>query len=357
MIRPPLHTAALALAVLLGCVPASPAQAQPAAPAAKAQLKYVKATPVRTTSKDSYTGQLFPSKLLPLGFEVGGRLAVSRVSKGEVVRAGQLLGSLDTEIIDAQVAQAQAGVEAAEAGAAMATDVAGRQEKLKDEGSVSDVQSRGAATQSKQAQAQLLMAKAQLAQAQAGRRKHDLRALFAGTVIDAPDNAGGMVGPGTPVYVVMQLDPLTLKTTVPESVRAAVKPGLKVHVESVGSDAATDDAAVKVVISSADPATRRIPVEITVPNAGGRFVANTLARATLPLGEERPAYLIPSTALGTTGGEHVFTVDAGGALKRVPVTVLERTATQTTVTTPEPLREVVDFPTSALVEGTRVTQR
>lgn len=346
----------IGVALLLACAPA-PARAEPAAPAAKPQLKYVKAVAVKTTSKDSYTGQLFPSKLLPMGFEVGGRLAVSRVSKGDLVRAGQALGSLDTEIIDAQVAQAQAGVEAAEAGALMATDVAGRQEKLKDEGSISDVQSRGAATQSKQAQAQLLMAKAQLAQAQAGRRKHDLRALFAGTVIDAPDNAGGMVGPGTPVYVVMQLDPLTLKTTIPENARAAVKPGLKVRVESVGSTAATDEGVVKVVISSADPATRRIPVELTVPNGDGRFVANTLARATLPLGEERQAYLIASSALGTTGGEHVFTVDAGGALKRVPVTVLERTATQATVATPEALREVVDYPTSALVEGTRVTQR
>jgi len=347
----------IALALLAGCAPAPAHAAEPAAPVPKQQLKYVKATPVKTTSKDSYTGQLFPSKLLPMGFEVGGRLAVSRVSKGDLVKAGQPLGSLDTEIIDAQVAQAQAGVEAAEAGAAMATDVAGRQEKLKDEGSVSDVQSRGAVTQSKQAQAQLLMAKAQLAQAQAGRRKHDLRALFPGTVIDAPDNVGGMVGPGMPVYIVMQLDPLTLKTTIPENVRAAVKPGLKVHVESIGSTAATEDAVVKVVINSADPATRRIPVEITVPNADGRFVANTLARTTLPLGEERQAYLIPSTALGTTGGEHVFTVDSGGALKRVPVTVLERTATQATIATPEKLGDLVDFPTSALVDGTRVTQR
>ncbi len=320
-------------------------------------VKVVKVKTVQSTSKESASGSLFASKLLPMGFEVGGRLAVSKVSKGDVVKAGQPLGSLDTEIVDAQVAQAEAGLAAAEAGAGLAADVAGRNEKLKAEGSVSDVQQRSTDVQAKQAAAQVALAKAQLAQARAARKRHEVRALFNGTVIDAPDNTGGMVGPGTPVYIIMQLDPLVLKATVPEAMRQQIKPGLKVRVEAVGSNAVTDDAQVKVLVPSADPQTRRVPIEITVPNADGRFTANTLARVVLPVGDARAAIVIPATALTSLGGDHVFAVDASGVLKKVPVTVVERRPNELVVTPAEPVNQVVEYPSGTLIEGTNVTQR
>lgn len=326
-------------------------------PPAAAKLRLVKAREVKSSSKETVTGQLFPSRMLPMGFELGGRLAVSKVQKGEVVKPGQLLGSLDSEISDAQVMQAEAGVAQAEAVAGLALDVAARNEKLKAEGSVSDVQNRQADVSAKQAQAGLALAKAQLAQARAGRRRHDLKALFAGTIIDAPDTVGGMVGPGNPVYIIMQLDPLTVKVTIPENLRAAVKPGQKVRVEAVGGTATSDDAVVKVVIPSADPQTRRVPVEVSVPNAKGEFVANTLARVVFPVGEARFAFVISSTAMNSTGGDHVYAVGADGTLKKVFVTVIERRGAEVVVSASESLDTVVDYPTTALVEGTKVTQR
>lgn len=274
-----------------------------------------------------------------------------------MVKPGQLLGSLDTEISDAQVMQAEAGVAQAEAVAGLALDVAARNEKLKAEGSVSDVQNRQADVSAKQAQAGLALAKAQLAQARAGRRRHELKALFSGTIIDAPDTVGGMVGPGNPVYIIMQLDPLTVKVTIPENLRAAVKPGQKVRVEAVGGSATSDDAVVKVVIPSADPQTRRVPVEVSVPNPKGEFVANTLARVVFPVGEARFAFVISSTAMNSTGGDHVYAVGADGTLKKVFVTVIERRGAEVVVSASEALDTVVDYPTTALVEGTKVTQR
>jgi len=114
---------------------------------------------------------------------------------------------------------------------------------------------------------------------------------------------------------------------------------------------------VKAVVPSADPQTRRVPVEVTVPNPKGKFVANALARVTFPVGAEAAAFVIPSTALGTTGGEHVFAVDAKGVLHRVPVTVLERTRETVTLLSEQPLDTIVDYPTSALVDGTTVSSR
>ncbi len=229
------------------------------------------------------TGTLNPIKTLPLGFEVGGRLAATRVNKGDAVKIGQTLGALDTEIVDAQIAQAEAQLMAAEAAAALATEVAGKNEKLKSEGSVSDLQNRQADTQSKASQAQVLQAKAGLAQARAARRRHELRALIAGVLVEAPEQAGFLVAPGTPLYVIQQVDVLVLKTTVAESMRDALTVGMTVRVESIGSKANSDAATVRLILPSADPQSRRIPIEIVVPNKEGRFTANTLARAIVPL--------------------------------------------------------------------------
>ncbi len=333
---------ALALAAEVGLKPADP------------PLRLVRAKKVQSTARDEVTGQFNAAKTLPLGFELGGRVSRVNVKKGELVKQGRLLGSLDPEITDAQVLQAEAGVAAAEAGAELAADVAGRNQKLAGEGSVSDVQNKSAQVTAKQAAGQLAMAKAQLAQARAARKRHDLYAPFAGTIVDAPDQPGMLIGPGMPQFILMQLDTLVLKATISETARGIVKPGLKVRVTSVSTGASTDDAVVRVVLPAADPQSRRVPVEIDVPNADGRFTAMTLGKAQLPLGDSRAAVVIPATALGTTGGDHVFAVQREGTLRRVSVTVVERSGRDVTVLPAEPVEQLVDYPTASLVEGTRV---
>lgn len=326
---------------LSGCQGRSaPPAAQAAAPGAPA-VRWVAARTVRSAPREEATGTLFPAQALMLGFEVGGKVAAVRVRKGQSVRAGQVLALLDTEVAEAQVAQAQASLAAAEVGADMAADVATRNARLQEEGTISDLQSRTTSTQARQAEAQLLAAKATLAQAQAARRRHELRAPFSATVIDAPEQAGATVGAGSPLFNLERLDTLLLKTTVSESSRALLQPGTRVRVESVGSSASTTEATVRTILPSADPATRRVPVELLVPNEDGRFVAHTLARATLPLGEEREAQLVPATALSSSGGDHVWVL-AGEQLRRVEVQVLERREREVVVQAATPLDKVVE---------------
>lgn len=343
------------VSLVLVLLPALALAAEGALKPADPPLRLTRAKKVQSTSRDEVTGQFNAAKTLPLGFELGGRIMRVNVKKGEVVKAGRLLGSLDPEISDAQVQQAEAGVAAAEAGAELAADVAGRNQKLAGEGSVSDVQNKSAQVTSKQAAGQLAMAKAQLAQARAARKRHDLFAPFNGTIVDAPDQPGMLIGPGMPQFILMQLDTLVLKATISETARGVVKPGLKVRVTSVATGASTEDAVVRVVLPSADPQSRRVPVEIDVPNADGRFTAMTLGKASLPLGDSRAAFIIPATSLGTAGGDHVFAVQKDGTLKRLAVTVVERSGRDITVVPPEPVDQLVDYPTSALVEGTKVS--
>ena len=309
---------------------------------------------VQAAAREEVTGQLYPAKALQLGFEVGGRLQVVRVKKGQRVKEGEVLAQLNSEISDAQVAGAEAALQAAQAAATMAVDLAERQAKLQGQGSVSDLQSRTSAAQAAQAEAQVLAAKAQAAQARAARRRHDLRAPFSGTVIDAPEQVGATVAPGSPLFTLEQVDSLLLKTTVSESVRSGLEVGAKVHVAAASGGASSDEASLRTVLPSADAATRRVPVELVVPNADGRFLANTLARATLPLGKPREARLLPASALSSSGGDHVYVVEQDKA-RRVPVQVLERRAREVVVHAAEPLDQVIDHPTTGITDGMRVS--
>jgi RND family efflux transporter MFP subunit len=286
---------------------------------------------------------------------VSGRLLKIRVRKGEQVRAGQVLAELDPEMADAQVAQAEAAVAAAEAGAAIASDVAGRNAALVKEGDVSDLQSKTSTANAQQAAAQHMVAKASLAQARANRKRHDLKAPFAGTVIDAPDQVGAAVSSVVPLFTLEQIDPLVLKTTVPEEARGLLTVGAKVHVTAVSGRAETDQATIRSVVPSADPATRRIPVEIEVPNQDDHFVAHTLAKADLDLGADQEAQSIPATALASSGGDHVFSIAADGQIHRVPVEVVQRGAQEVLVRAASPLERIVDYPSADLTDGAKVS--
>jgi len=302
---------------------------------------------------DVVTGTLAPIMSLDLGFEVGGKLQAIKAKKGQRVRAGDILGQLDPEIADAQVAQAQAGLAAAEAASDLAEEMARRNTELKADGTISEVENLSSQTTSRQASAQVLMAKAQLSQALAARKRHDLLAPFDATVVNAPTQIGGTIAPGIPVFSLQKIDTLVLKTTVAEEVRALVKVGTQVQVSAVGSTAATAEAVVTLLLPSADPLTRRIPVEISVPNRDARFLANSLASVRLPLGKTEEAYVIPTTALARVGGEHVLAVEQGKT-KRVPVHVLETSGDEVTVKSAEPLSKVVNHPSPSLRDGTPV---
>jgi len=319
------------------------------------QFRISTVIPQQTTSSpfDVVTGTLTPIMSLDLGFEVGGKLNAIRAHKGNKVKTGQVLGQLDPEIADAQVAQAQAGLAAAEAASGLAEEMAKRNTELKADGTISEVENLSSQTTSRQASAQVLMAKAQLSQALAARKRHDLRAPFDATVVNAPTQIGGTIAPGMPVFSLQQVDTLVLKTTVSEDVRDLVKTGTKVNVNAVGSNAATHEAVVTLVLPSADPVTRRIPVEISVPNKDARFLANSLASVRLPLGKTEAAQIIPATALSRIDGEHVLAVEQG-KIKRVAVRVIGTSGDEVTIDASEPISKVVNHPSPSLKDGTPV---
>jgi len=254
------------------------------------------------------TGALEPAQSADLGFEVPGRIARVEVTLGQPVHAGDVLGSLDRASIGAQAGASQAAIAVAQANVAMLRERVELLRTLSQSGAAPE-RDLTSATQ------QLAIAEAQVRQAEAGSRAvstsvadHTLRAPFDGVVTRMPDGVGQVVGPGAPIFHVENLSLMSLRTTVSQTELEALAQGMQATLEESGA-AGT----VSSVVRSLDPASRRAPVEVTVPNADGRLVAHALVRARVAVGTPIPALRVPPSARRPDGT--VLVADASGRIE------------------------------------------
>lgn len=256
------------------------------------------------------TGYLRPLAQAQLAMALPGTLDRVLVRRGEVVRAGTMLAVLDDAAARAQVAQAEAGIAAARAQLAMADDGLARVKRLHAEQSASDSQLNQAQAQRDLAAAQVDAARAQRDQAAVQLRYQGLRAPFDGVVIKVPDGVGFAVGPAVPLFALESTSTLVLETSLTQEEVVGLAVGAPARVVVPATGAATDDARVRVIVPSVDPATNRVPVELSVDNRDGRFLAHAFARAQLGAAGEVPAWRVPSASL--TQREGAFSVWVAG---------------------------------------------
>lgn len=222
------------------------------------------------------TGDLKPSEAAELSFKAGGQLVVRRATRGDLVAKGQVLGQLADVEAQAQLAQAEAATAMARAQTAIAEDQAKRVETLRTQDAAPGNAAVATKLQVEAARAGVKQAEAATALARANVANHVLRAPFDGMVTRAPDGIGGAVGPGYPVFRLEKLDPLLLVGTLAEADLERVKVGDSAAVEVGGR---VVQGTVRAVVRSLEPVSRRVPVEITVPNPEGTLIAGAFVRA------------------------------------------------------------------------------
>jgi RND family efflux transporter MFP subunit len=338
-----------------GGAPPAPGTSTPA----PAPARLVAPEPVRYAPRVKATGVLKARQAAPLATSVPGTLARIAVRRGQEVKEGALLASLDDRLAAAAARQAEAGLASARAQLALAEDGLARVEKLRREEGASESQLIVARAQRDLAQAAVAAAQAQLDQARVNLSHHHLTAPFAGVVTRIPDGIGLTVGAGTPLVMLATSRALVLETSLTQEEAAEIRVGDRVAVSVEQSGARTAEAVVSVVVPAVDPATNRVPVEIDVPNGDGRFLANAFARAELPRGKERAAFRVPAAALvQRAGGYAVWVAGADARARALPVRVLAEEGVTSLVVPaqagddgwPEGLR-VVALPPIGIVEG------
>src|SRR3954470_16653326 len=172
-----------------------------------------------------FEGSLQAAQSAALAFKVNGRINSVRVKLGQVVKAGTLLGTLDSSEAAAQLRSADAQLRAAQAQLALAEDTARRTASMVSTGAIAESMGVQSAQQKSLASAQLDAAKAGLALSQVNLQNQSLIAPFAGTVTRVPNGVGAVVSPSELEFEIMDLSQLKLKGSVGEGDANLVHPG------------------------------------------------------------------------------------------------------------------------------------
>ncbi|MHA6729924.1 efflux RND transporter periplasmic adaptor subunit [Devosia sp. A369] len=242
--------------------------------------------------------------------ETAGIVDAVHVTKGQTVAVGDALCTLDQGTRVAAVAQAQAGLEQANAGLVQAQLDFDTNAELRTKGLAAPNTGRALDVALSGAKASVSSAQAGLDNAQAELNRTEIKAKVAGVVQDPVANAGSMLGQGQPCATIVQLNPMVFLGQVPESRIGLAKLGLDAVITTVTG--AKIDGKVTFISSVADNATRSFPVEIEFANDDLSIRDGVTAEAIVTLGTA-PGHLLPQSALtlddeGTLG---VRTVEDG----------------------------------------------
>lgn len=266
-----------------------PASGQAAGPAA-----------VAAVSGQATLGCLIePDKVADLGSQVIGVLEGLRAERGDVVRKGQVLAQLrsDLERATADVARTRAATEAelrsSEASRELAQQKMRRAEDLVARNFIAQQALDQARADLRVAEQKVLQTREQLrvwgrevsvAEAQVGLRS--IRSPFDGVVVERYLSLGERVEE-KPVFRVARIDPLRVEVIVPAARYGMIRAGDVASVRPDLPGAAPVDATVSVVDRVVDAASNTFRVRLSLPNPEHRLPAGlrcriSFAESTLP---------------------------------------------------------------------------
>lgn len=266
---------------------------------------------------------------------VTGRLERLHVSRGDKVKVGQLVASLEHEQQDAligsteaQLASAKADTERAKAEMMNARTNLSRYERLVKEGFSTQQQYDTVETTytSTRAGYNAALAKerqvaAELNRVRSTRNDYIMVSPIEGTVLnDYSLTRGAMISPSSPIVDIADLRRLKATLRIPELKIFAVKAGMPVFLHFDALPGEEFEGSVSMVDHFVDPATRMSNVEIELDNstAGFRLRPGMFGQAIIVEREYKNAIVVPDTALHTSEtGFYLFVEDEGAAKLRI----------------------------------------
>jgi membrane fusion protein, multidrug efflux system len=255
--------------------------------------------------------------------ETAGAVDTVHVSKGQRVEAGDLLCTLDQGTRAAAVAQAEAGLEQANAALAQAELNASTNVDLRERGLAAANTANAAEVALAQARAGVTQAQAGLDNARAELDRTEIVAKVDGLVQDPVAVQGSMLNAGSPCATIVQLNPMVFAGMVPEAHIGLARTGLEASIKTVTGQ--TVEGKVSYISAVADNATRSFPAEIEFPNEDFAIRDGVTAEATVNIGTA-PGHLLPQSVLtlDDDGMLGVRTVE-DGVVAFYPVTIVSDT--------------------------------
>lgn len=262
-----------------------------------------------------------------VGSESNGlRLAEVLVNVGDAVKAGQVMARFADDGVQADVAQARAGLNEASAQAGEATANADRVRALQGTGTFSGQQISQYLTAEQTARARVESAKAALA-SQLLRLKHtQVLAPDAGMISARTATVGAVVGNGTELFRLIRQGRLEWRAEVTSAELSRLVAGMRVTVTA--ANGAPLQGRVRVVAPTIDPQTRTglVYVDLPVSPAPSLGVARPgmFARGEFELGNS-PALTVPQQAVVVRDGfSYAFRLNADQRVSQTKLQVGRR---------------------------------
>ncbi len=252
----------------------------------------------------SIAGSLAANQSALLSAEIAGRIEQVHIADGQQVEAGQLLFSIDSSMLDAQLKHAEATVKLRSV------------EKQRVESLIK--QNVASQYDVDKAETQLLTAQADSDFALAQYNKAKIKAPFAGYLGIRKVNQGSYVELGTPLIQLTQLDPLLLDFHVPET----ALPTISVNEEVMVIIPSLYDLQIKATILAIEPSintqTRSTLVRASIDNKEGSLRPGLFARINLPLKSLDEVLWLPESAIFYRGEDKLVMLNNNGtALRKV----------------------------------------
>jgi RND family efflux transporter MFP subunit len=297
------------------------------------------------------TGTLAAEQEIILGMKVAGRISELPVDLGSIVQKGDVIAQLDTTDFDLRLRQSAAALEQArvrlglpptgtnedvdlektslvrEARATMEGTRfrLDRATQLYEKGlmaksdfdvtnsayKVAEAQYADALDEARNRQGVLSQRKSELEIARQQLADAVLYSPIGGSVRQRNANVGQYVSAGTPVVNLVQMNPVRLRTDVPEREALNIRIGMLVRVTVEGTTTIHEGRVVRLS-PSVDEANRTLLVETEIPNSSNILRPGSFARAEIVASSSQRGLIVPPAAIVSFAGiDRVFTVRDG----------------------------------------------
>ena len=254
---------------------------------------------------------------MDLKSEVGGRLIRSELDPGKLVRQGDFLAQIDTGDLQLEIEHIQSEYEAAKQriaiGSQIALDLASAREKLEDferltkSGNYPEAEllkQRRLVEQIRQKYEQEQLANRQaiagfentLKVKKRQLEKMTITAPFDGVVSEVLARPGDIIGPNTPVAILIANN-RTVEAKISEEDFADIQVGQKASVRFLTYGESSYSASVVKRMPTADPATQRYIVHLRVDIAPEKLVPGITGEVSIDVGEHEKTLIVPRRAV------------------------------------------------------------
>ena len=271
---------------------------------------------------------------------VDGYVARWFVDIGDHVNNGQVLATIETPELDAELAAAQAKLRVAQAQVrvkqADAQFAASTYSRWRDspKGVVSEQEREdkkagdaSAAAQLESARAQVALDQADVDRLNAFEKFKRVTAPYAGTIIERRIDIGNLVTAGsgsstTPLYRMSKDDPIRVFVDVPQSAAdALMKDGVAAKITANDLPGQTITGKITRTSGAVDPKSRTFRAEVDIPNPDGHLVSGLYVQVSFQLQNGSMSQVPAAALVFSAGGPKVAVVGSDAKVRFTPVTI------------------------------------